>query len=408
MSFNINIVVIRELKQRKGRLLSGLIAITLGIAVIVAIQSVTAASRQVVAKKLDLLGSNIQILPQGASVDDYYSADIDAPTFPEEYVDRITASMLPGIDNLSPKLTRKVKVGENAIVLTGILPMNELAAKPVWQTSELMGVDLTLTCAPSKGRESTLTAEDRKAERKAVDALGESEVWAGSLVAQKMNLRRDSSLDIQGGTFTVTQVLPETGTVDDNRVFAHLRSVQQLLGVGSQVSNIEIMGCCNEISEGLLGKLRNILPDTRITTIGHIVNTQIETNKLMSKVAMVLLFLIVLVGSISIGNYVWANVEERRKEIGTLIAIGWDRKGIYRLFLQKSIFLGLAGGLLGYIFGTITAVVLGPYLAGINIAPVYSYLGWSVAIAVLIALLGSWYPVYRAARLDPATIMQET
>jgi len=407
MSFNKNTVVFRELKQRKGRLFSGLLAITLGIAVIVAIQSITEASRQVIAGKLDLLGANIQILPQGASVDDYYSADIDAPTFPGEYVDRITASMLPGIDNLSPKLTRKVKVGENAVVLTGILPRNELAAKPVWQTSELMGAGPALTCAPSKGKESTLTEEDRKAERKAVEALGESEAWAGSLVAQKMAIRQGSTLDIQGMSFTVTHVLPETGTVDDNRVFAHLRSVQKLLGVGNQVSNIEIMGCCNEISEGLLGKLRNILPDTRIMTIGHIVNTQIETNRLMSRVTVVLLFLIVLVGSISIGNYVWANVEERRKEIGTLIAIGWDRKGIYRLFLQKSILLGVAGGLLGYLLGTVAAIILGPYLAGLAIEPVFSYLLWSLFIAVLIAFLGSCYPVYRAARLDPAVIMQE-
>lgn len=407
MSFNKNTVVFRELKQRKGRLFSGLLAITLGIAVIVAIQSITEASRKVIAGKLDLLGANIQVLPQGASVDDYYSADIDAPTFPGEYVDHITASMLPGIDNLSPKLTRKVKVGENAVVLTGILPRNELAAKPVWQTSELMGAGPALTCMPSKGNKSTLTEEDRKAERKAVEALGESEAWAGSLVAQKMAIQQGSTLDIQGMSFTVTHVLPETGTVDDNRVFAHLRSVQKLLGVGNQVSNIEIMGCCNEISEGLLGKLRNILPDTRIMTIGHIVNTQIETNRLMSKVTVVLLFLIVLVGSISIGNYVWANVEERRKEIGTLIAIGWDRKGIYRLFLQKSILLGVAGGLLGYLLGTVAAIVLGPYLAGLAIEPVFSYLVWSLVIAVLIAFLGSCYPVYRAARLDPAVIMQE-
>jgi len=407
MSFNKSTVVFRELKQRKGRLFSGLLAITLGISVIVAIQSITEASRKVIAGKLDLLGANIQILPQGASVDDYYSADIDAPTFPGEYVDRITASMLPGIDNLSPKLTRKVKVGENAVVLTGILPRNELAAKPVWQTSELMGAGPALTCVPSKGNESALTEEDRKAERKAVEALGESEAWAGSLVAQKMAIQQGSTLDIQGMSFTVTHVLPETGTVDDNRVFAHLRSVQKLLGVGNQVSNIEIMGCCNEISEGLLGKLRNILPDTRIMTIGHIVNTQIETNRLMSKVTVVLLFLIVLVGSISIGNYVWANVEERRKEIGTLIAIGWDRKGIYRLFLQKSILLGVAGGLLGYLLGTVAAIVLGPYLAGLAIEPVFSYLVWSLVIAVLIAFLGSCYPVYRAARLDPAVIMQE-
>ncbi|MFH2048775.1 MAG: hypothetical protein ABIJ12_04950 [bacterium] len=53
----------------------------------------TSVSRQMVAKKLDLLGANIMVLPQGATVDDYYTADVDAPTFPEEYVERIATSM---------------------------------------------------------------------------------------------------------------------------------------------------------------------------------------------------------------------------------------------------------------------------------------------------------------------------
>ncbi len=167
------------------------------------------------------------------------------------------------------------------------------------------------------------------------------------------------------------------------------------------------MGCCSEISDGLLGKLRNILPDTRITTIGHIVNTQIETNTLMAKVALVLLVIIIVVGSFSIGNYMWANVEERRKEIGTLITIGWGRKHIYWLFLSKAIILGLAGGVLGYVTGTVSAVILGPYLAGIEISPVIGYFWWSIVVAIAIALAGSWYPTYRAARIDPAVIMQE-
>ena len=147
-------------------------------------------------------------------------------------------------------------------------------------------------------------------------------------------------MTLEGKEFKVAHVLPETGTVDDNRIFAHLHSVQQLLGTGAQTSAIEIMGCCSAISDGLLGKLRNILPDTRITTINSIVNTQIETNKLMSKVSLVLLVIIVVVGAIAIGNYMWANVEERRKEIGTLITIGFTRGRIYRLFLTKSLDTG--------------------------------------------------------------------
>ena len=86
----------KELWLRKSRMVSGLLAITLGIAVIVGIQSVAAVSEQAVKIKLDNLGANILVLPQAASVDDYYTADIDAPTFPEDYVERVATSMLPG------------------------------------------------------------------------------------------------------------------------------------------------------------------------------------------------------------------------------------------------------------------------------------------------------------------------
>ena len=407
MAFSFWTIVLKEICQRKGRMVSGLLTITLGVAVMVAIQSVTSVSRMVVARKLDLLGANILVLPQGATVDDYYSADVDSPTFPEAYVERIANSMIPGVDNMSPKLSRRIEVEGSSVILTGILPASELASKPIWQASGLMGAELELTCAPSEGKKTTLTEADLKAQRQTVDSLGVSEVWVGSLVAENLDAMKGAMIPIAGQSFEVVHVLPETGTIDDNRIFAHLHTAQQILGIPDQVNNIEIMGCCSEISDGLLGKLRNILPDTRITTIGHIVNTQIETNTLMAKVALVLLVIIILVGSLSIGNYMWANVEERRREIGTLISIGWGRFHIYRIFLAKAMTLGLVGGILGYAVGTASAVILGPYLAGLQIRPVGEYFWWSVLIAVFIALAGSCYPVYRAARIDPALIMQE-
>ena len=39
--------------------------------------------------------------------------------------------------------------------------------------------------------------------------------------------------------------------------------------------------------------------------------------------------------------------------------------------------------------------------------PLPIYLLWSLCIAVAIALLGSWFPTFRATRLDPASILQE-
>jgi putative ABC transport system permease protein len=403
----LNTIIWKELWLRKSQLISALLAITLGIAVIVGIQTVSVVSETAVKIKLDNLGANIMVLPQAASVDDYYSADIDAPTFPEEYVDRLTNSMLPGVDNLSPRLTRRIKVNNIPVILTGILPANELASKPIWQTAGLVGEGLAASCDPSSVANQSYGYQDEKLQRKAVDSLAADDVLVGSIIAERLNLGNEKSMILEGKNFRIAKILPETGTIDDNRVYAHLHIVQNMLGIPRQVSAIEVMGCCSAISDGLLGKMRNILPDTRITTINQIVSTQIETNNLMAKISMIFLVIIVLVGAITIGNYMWANVEERRREIGILITIGARKASIYRLFLIKAVILGFVGGITGYLLGTLSAMILGPQLAGLSTKPVPIYLVISILVAILIALLGSIIPVYRAARLDPAMIMQE-
>src|SRR5664279_1483354 len=144
-------LTLKELWHRKSQLVSGLLAITLGIGVIVGIRSFSVVSEKAVAVNLDNLGANILVLPQAASVDNYYSADIDAPTFPESYVEKIATSTLPGVDNMSPKLTRRVQLENGNIVLTGILPKSEIASKPIWQQGGLLGDKVTASCAPKAG-----------------------------------------------------------------------------------------------------------------------------------------------------------------------------------------------------------------------------------------------------------------
>ncbi len=400
-------LVLIELWKRKSQLITGLLAITLGIAVIVAIQSVAVVSEQNVAKNLDNLGANILVLPQAASIDDYYTSDIDAPTLPMDYVERILESTIAGVDNMSPKLTRRVSVEGKSVVLTGILPKSEIASKPLWQSSGLLGKQLTTACAPNQSANESHGMEDEKLKRKAIDTLLSEDCMAGSQVAKKLSITANKKINILGKEFKVVKVLPETGTVDDDRIFANLADVQHLLKIENQVSAIEIMGCCNAISEGLLGQLRNILPDTRVTSINQIVSTQIETNQLMRKVTLVMLIIIFFVGGISIGNYIWANVNERKREIGILRMMGAERMTIYKMFLLKALLLGIAGGILGFLLGTLAGVILGPYLAGIVVKPVYIYLLWSILLSITISLAGSLIPTYLAARFDPHSNLQE-
>jgi len=400
-------LALEEIRHRKSRLLSGILAITLGIAVVVGIRAVTAASEVAVAIKLDNLGANILVLPQGASTDDYYTADVDAPTIPEAYVERIVASALPGVDNLSPKLTRRAKVGTRDVVLTGILPSNEIASKPAWQIAGVEGEELQLSCDRDAAANPSHGYEDPRLKREAVSALPEGECLVGAEAARRLGAVEGGTLAVLGRDLKVARLLPATGTVDDDRIFVHLHTMQALVGAPGQVSAIEIMGCCNAISDGLLAKLRNVLPDTRVTTIHQIVATQLETNQLMRKVSLAFLVIVLLVGTVSIGNYLWANVNERRREIGILRMVGAPRSSIYGLLLAKAAFLGVVGGAAGFALGTLAALWLGPYLANLRVRTDWSLLPVAVGAALGVALLGAWLPARAASRIEPFSSMQE-
>ena len=118
-----------------------------------------------------------------------------------------------------------------------------------------------------------------------------------------------------------------------------------------------------------MAKINSLLPDAKVVTMTQIAATQINVNHMMSNLSLMFLVIIVFVGGASIANYMYANVFERRREIGTLMALGADSGLVLRIFLLKALILGVAGGIGGYLIGTILAVVLGPKLAGVIVLP---------------------------------------
>jgi len=103
----------------------------------------------------------------------------------------------------------------------------------------------------------------------------------------------------------------------------------------------------------------------------------------------------------------YANVYERRKEIGTLMALGAEPGLILRIFLTKALWLGLAGGLGGFVLGSALALGLGPSIVGISVLPMPMLLAWAVGIALLITLVASYFPARWAALLEPAVALRE-
>ncbi|QDV53325.1 ABC transporter permease [Gimesia fumaroli] len=400
-------IIWKELRERPTAMIASLLAIVLSVTALVAIRNVTIFSEKEVAGKLDKLGANVLILPKGVTLQDYYAADMHQETIPEEHVAELALAGLTGVEAITPKLCTPTELNGRNVILTGILPQSEIQKMKAWSGGGMLFKKHEGCKAKINVVDENQDAPEALAERRALQHLNQSEVILGSDFAAINNFKAGDSLELLGDKFSVLTVLPSTGTVDDSRVFAHLHTVQRLSKSGQVVNIIEVMGCCEDVANGLVGDLQSLLPGTKVVTIANVVETQVSINRMMTNLSYLFLAILIAVGGASMASASFANVIERRREIGTLMALGATPRFVTRLFLAKAVLLGLAGGLTGFIVGSLLAVFLGPAFADVSVLPIPSLALVAAGTAVLVTLLASYFPARQAAKLDPCICFKE-
>jgi putative ABC transport system permease protein len=135
-------------------------------------------------------------------------------------------------------------------------------------------------------------------------------------------------------------------------------------------------------------------------------NTQIRIAHAMAWVTSVIALII---GVIGVLNTMVMSVFERTREIGILRAIGWRKTRVIRMVLSESIFLSLAGAVVGTLGAIVAVQVLHrlPEASGFvqgEVSPQVVLYGFCIALAV--GLLGGAYPAYRGAQLLPTEALR--
>ncbi len=404
---NLRTLVWRELSERPSAMLTSTLAILLGVTALVAIRHVTVFSEREVGQQLQSLGANVLVLPKAATLQDYYSADLTSQTLPESHVSSILLANLPGVERLSPKLCVAAKVGDRAVTLTGILPQSEFQAKAVWQSVSLFSNKHDGCKKAACGPKTYDGAPEALATERTIDQLKGNEAIIGADVAEFSKLKPGKSVEVLGESLQVLAVLPRTGTVDDGRVFAHLHTVQRMTNAGEVVNAIEVMGCCEDAAGGLVPSLTALLPDAKVVTISQVVSTQVGINRLMSQMSLFVLSILVIVGGASVASTISSNVRERRREVGTLMALGATPGLVTRMFLFKALALGLVGGIGGCALGLVVAMLLGSQWAGVTVTPLPDLLLIAIAAALAVTTLAAYWPARSAARLDPCSCFSD-
>ena len=404
---NLKTLVWREIWERPSAMLTSTLAILLGVTALVAIRHVTVFSEREVGQQLQSLGANVLVLPKNSTLQDYYSADLTEQTLPESHVASILLANFPGVERLSPKLCVSTKVGDRDVTLTGILPQTEFQAKAVWQTVTLFSNKHEGCKKAVCGPKTYDAAPETLASQRTIDQLKGNEAVIGADVADFSGLKPGKSLTLLGEKLQVLAVLPRTGTIDDSRVFAHLHTVQRLTNSGEVVNAIEVMGCCEDAAGKLVPSLAELLPDAKVVTISQVVSTQVGINRLMSQMSLLVLGILVVVGGASVASTISSNVRERRREVGTLMALGATPSLVARMFLLKAWVLGAVGAVSGCVLGLIVAKVLGSQWAGVSVKPLPDLMGIAIIAALAVTTLAALWPARSAAKLDPCCCFQE-
>ena len=119
-----------------------------------------------------------------------------------------------------------------------------------------------------------------------------------------------------------------------------------------------------------------------------------------------------LVCSVGLINSTLIAVYERYTEIGTMKCLGALDQHILKLFVIEALLLGLFGGVIGFIVGTVTAtssslIQLGSgVLQKIPVIDMLMYFGLTTILSVILTVGSTIFPALRAAKLEPVEALR--
>jgi len=237
-------------------------------------------------------------------------------------------------------------------------------------------------------------------------------VMIGSLAAEVLKSRTGDALEIEGRKFRVAGIFESAAVVESGALLMTLAQAQQITDKPGKVNvlNIRLDAHASDADiADFKARVRQAAPGFVAVTSGELVqkNAVVRISKAMSSATILIAS---LVAALVVFNTMLMSVTERTREIGLLLALGWQRRTVMSLIFGESMMLALLGGLLGILLGIAMAWGLERLdLMHGKIAPVFSasFFASVVGLSVLIGACGGLLPALKAARMLPAHALRQ-
>lgn len=218
-----------------------------------------------------------------------------------------------------------------------------------------------------------------------------------------------------------------SAALDRSGAFLHIEDAQSLLALDGRIHEVALLAADTDEIGALATRTK-----TALSGLGLLVQTWSQIDPTAAQLmatqdgsVWVLLVVVFAVAAFGVLNTMLMSVFERIRELGVMRALGLGPGQIVRLVVAESVFLTVAGGLVGVVLGLgldwllvrygidLTGFTKGFSMVGITYEPVLRgeiQPGRIVDVLVglfVVALAASFWPALRAARLNPVQAMRE-
>ncbi len=224
-------------------------------------------------------------------------------------------------------------------------------------------------------------------------------------------------------TVTVMGVFEQQGTAAfgildvDHMIMCSPKTISALLGMQPTCRAVFIVVDSTENVDNVVGCIKRIYgKSVDVVPLKAILDT---VNAVLARLQALFLAVGVIalgVAGIGVAVSMIMTVRERTREIGVLKAVGYTSHQVLLLFLSEAAMIGVMGGAIGALLGSLGAYALHTMLSMVapqaefwapptpQIRPEFVLLAF--ATAVVVSIVSGAYPSYKASRLDPVIALR--
>lgn len=229
------------------------------------------------------------------------------------------------------------------------------------------------------------------------------EIVVDDYFARSNHLALGSSVAMWNHTFHISGIV-EHGK--GARKYIGLGSMQQLVGAEGKASvfYVKLDDPAEEQVQQVIHSIKEIpgAGEFQVRSMHEWLTLMTPANLPgFSKVVDLVIGVAVVIGFIAIFQTMYTSVLERTREIGILKSLGLSKLGILQSVLQESLLLALVGAAIGIAASFFVRTMIHNTFPTLRVLIDSKWIIYSLAVAIVAAVLGAIYPAFQAARKDP-------